>query len=60
MEQEATDLRRENGWLKEIIVMKSGSRARGGEFLEGASQPPSSQDSQGDEEESEEGGGVED
>ena len=50
MEQEATDLRRENGWLKEIIVLKSGSRARGGDSMAGPSQPPSSQDSQGDEE----------
>jgi hypothetical protein len=52
LEQEATDLRRENGWLKEIIVMKSGNRAGGSEFLAGPSQPPSSQD---DDEESEEG-----
>lgn len=59
MEQEATDLRRENGWLKEIIVLKSGSRARGGDFLEGPSQPPGSQDTQGDDEESDEGGTVE-
>ena len=54
MEQEAADLRRENGWLKEIVVLKSGT-ARGGNFLAGQSQPRSSQDTQGDEEESEEG-----
>jgi len=59
LEQEASDLRRENGWLKEIVVLKSG-RARGGDFLAGPSQPPSSQDTQGDDEESEEGGSVED
>ena len=57
MEQEAADLRKENGWLKEIVVLKS-SRARGGDFLAGPSQLPSSQDTQGDEEESEEGGSV--
>jgi hypothetical protein len=59
LEQEATDLRRENGWLKEIIVLKSGA-ARGGDFLAGPSQPSSSRDTQGDEEESEEGGSVDD
>jgi len=59
LEQEASDLRRENGWLKEIIVLKSGT-ARGGDFQAGPSQPPSSQDTQGDEEESDEGGSVED
>lgn len=52
LEQEAADLRRENGWLKEIVVLKSG-RGRGGEFVAGPSQPPSSQDTH-DEEESEE------
>jgi hypothetical protein len=57
LEQEAADLRRENGWLKEIVVLKSGM-ARGGDFLAGPSQPPSSQDTQGDEE-SGEGGSVE-
>jgi len=60
LEQEASDLRRENGWLKEIIVLKSGSRASGGDSLAGPSQPPGSQDTQGDEEESEEAGSVED
>ncbi len=57
MEQEAADLRRENGWLKEIIVLKSG-RARGG--LAGPSQAPSSHDSQGGGGESEEVGSEED
>ena len=59
MEQEAADLRRENGWLKEIVVLKSGT-ARGSDFLAGPSQPPSSQETQGDEEESDEEGSVED
>ena len=58
LEQEAADLRRENGWLKEIVVLKSASRARGGDFLAGPSQPPSSHDTQGDDEESDEGGSV--
>jgi hypothetical protein len=59
LEEEAADLRRENGWLKEIVVLKS-STARGDDFLAGPSQPRSSQDPQGDEEESDEGGSVED
>ena len=50
LEQEAADLRRENGWLKEIVVLKSGV-TRGG--LAGPSQPPGSE---GDEGDSEEGG----
>jgi basic region leucine zipper protein len=55
LEQEAADLRRENGWLKEIVVLKSGGD------LAGSSQPASSQDTRGDAgEESEEGGSVED
>lgn len=49
LEQEAADLRRENGWLKEIIVLKS-STAREGDFLAGPSQPLSSQDEEGNEE----------
>jgi hypothetical protein len=56
LEQEAADLRRENGWLKEIIVLKS-STATGGNALAG---PSGSRDTQGDEEESDEGGSVED
>jgi len=51
LEQEAADLRRENGWLKEIVVLKSGV-SRGG--LAGPSQPPSSEGDEG--EDSEEGG----
>ena len=54
MEQEAADLRRENGWLKEIIVLKS-TTARGGNSLAG---PSRSQDTQDDEGESDEGGSV--
>lgn len=50
LEQEAADLRRENGWLKEIVVLKSGV-ARGGD-LAGPSQPPSSE---GDDEDGDEG-----
>lgn len=50
LEQEAADLKRENGWLKEIVMLKSG-RARGSEFLAGPSQPPSSQESGDDEDE---------
>jgi len=58
LEQEAADLKRENGWLKEIVVLKSG-RARGGD-LAGSSRPSSSQDTRGDGgEESEESGSVE-
>jgi Basic region leucine zipper len=53
LEQEAADLRRENGWLKEIVVLKSGM-TRG---LTGPSQPGSSRDTQG--EDSEEGGSAE-
>lgn len=52
LEQEAADLRRENGWLKEIVVLKSGV-TRGGS-LAGPSQPPSSEGDEG--EDSEEGG----
>jgi hypothetical protein len=52
LEQEAADLRRENGWLKEIVVLKSGM-TRG---LAGPSQPGSSRDTQRDgAEDSEEG-----
>ena len=47
LEQEATDLKRENGWLKEIVMLKSGS-ARGGDLLSGLSQAPSSQGPQED------------
>jgi hypothetical protein len=60
LEQEAADLRRENGWLKEIVMLKSG-RARGGDLLSGLSQAPSSQGPRedGDEDEdSEEGGST--
>jgi hypothetical protein len=56
LEQEASDLRRENGWLKEIVVLKS-STATGGYSQAG---PSGSQDTQGDEGESDEGGSVED
>jgi len=55
LEQEAADLRRENGWLKEIVVLKSG-RARGGDFLAG----PSSSQNARNEDESEEEGSVKD
>jgi hypothetical protein len=47
LEQEASDLRRENTLLKEIVVLKS-SRARGGDPQAG---PSSLQDSQQDAEE---------
>jgi hypothetical protein len=58
LEQEAADLRRENGWLKEIVMLKSG-RARGGDLLSGISQAPSSQGPQEDgDEDSEEGGNT--
>jgi len=56
LEQEAADLRRENGWLKDIVMLKSG-RARGSELLAGSSQPPSSQDSGDDGDEDSEGRG---
>jgi len=56
LEQEAADLKRENVWLKDIVMLKSG-RGRGGDA--GPSQRPSSrgseQDGDGDEG-SEEGG----
>ncbi|KAI0274866.1 hypothetical protein BC834DRAFT_815326 [Gloeopeniophorella convolvens] len=49
LEQEAADLRRENGWLKEIVMLKS-SRAAGGDLqpVAGPSQPPGARDSQKD------------
>ena len=47
LEQEAADLRRENGWLKEIVMLKSGT-VRGGASLAGPSQRPSSRNSEGD------------
>ena len=47
LEQEASDLRRENGWLKEIVMLKTG-KARGGDLLAGPSQPFSSPDPQED------------
>lgn len=56
LEQEAADLKRENGWLKEIVMLKSG-RVRGSELLAGPSQPPGSQDSEGDGDEDSEGRG---
>ena len=56
LEQEAADLQRENGWLKEIVILKSG-RARGSELLAGPSQPPSSQGSEDDGNEDSEGRG---
>ena len=40
LEQEAADLRRENGWLKEIVMLKS-RRISGCEPLAGPSSPPS-------------------
>ncbi|KAI0304671.1 hypothetical protein BC826DRAFT_1100475 [Russula brevipes] len=56
LEQEAADLRRENGWLKEIVMLKSGT-VRGGDSLAGPSQRPSSRDPEGD---GDEGSGEED
>ena len=56
LELEAADLRRENGWLKDIVMLKSG-RARGSELLAGSSQPPSSQDSEDGGDEDSEGRG---
>jgi hypothetical protein len=58
LEQEAADLRRENGWLKDIVMLKSGT-ARGGDSLTGLSQRPSSRNSErdGDDEGSEEDAG---
>ncbi|KAH9004226.1 hypothetical protein EDB86DRAFT_3072570 [Lactarius hatsudake] len=44
LEQEAADLRRENGWLKEIVMLKS-TRVRGGEPVAGPSQPSGSRNS---------------
>lgn len=44
LEQEAADLRRENGWLKEIVMLKS-SRASGGDALAGPSRPSGSRHS---------------
>ena len=52
LEQEAEDLRRENGWLKEIVMLKTG-KARGGDLLAGPSQPFSSPDPQEDVDEDE-------
>lgn len=52
LEQEAADLRRENGWLKEIVMLKTG-KARGGDLLAGPSQPFSSLDPQEDVDEDE-------
>ena len=58
LEQEAADLRRENGWLKEIVMLKSG-RGRGGKLLSGVPQAPSCQGSQEDrDEDSEERGSI--
>jgi hypothetical protein len=57
LEQEATDLRRENGWLKEIVMLKSG-RARGGDLLSGISQALSSGSQEDGDEDSEEGGST--
>jgi hypothetical protein len=56
LEQEAADLKRENGWLKDIVMLKSG-RARGSELLAGSSQPPSSQESGDDGDEDSEAAG---
>lgn len=42
LEQEAADLRKENGWLKEIVMLKSTSR---GGPLTGPSQPSGSRNS---------------
>jgi len=44
LEQEAAELRRENGWLKEIVMLKS-SRVRGGDPVAGPSQPSGSRNS---------------
>jgi hypothetical protein len=41
LEQEASDLRRENSWLKEIVVLKS-NRVRGGDPQAGPSRPQGS------------------
>jgi hypothetical protein len=58
LEQEAADLRRENGWLKEIVVLKSG-KARGGDLLSGLPQGSSSQGSREDgDDSSEETGSI--
>ncbi|KAH9968749.1 hypothetical protein BC827DRAFT_1121583 [Russula dissimulans] len=55
LEQEAADLKRENVWLKDIVMLKSGSgRGRGGDA--GPSQRPSSRGSEDGDESSEEGG----
>ena len=60
LEQEAADLRRENGWLKEIVMLKSG-RASGGGTLAGPSRPSGSRNSKDNAEEEQstgdEGGG---
>lgn len=59
LEQEAADLRRENGWLKEIVMLKSG-RVSGG-TLAGPSRPSGSRNSKDSAEEEQstgdEGGG---
>jgi hypothetical protein len=58
LEQEAADLKRENGWLKEIVVLKSG---RGSGLVAGPSQPSGSQNTQRYEgEDGEEDGSEED
>ena len=50
LEQEAADLRRENGWLKEIVMLKSG-RVSGGDAPAGPSRPSGSRKSRDDAEE---------
>jgi len=59
LEQEAADLRRENGWLKEIVTLKSGSgRGRGGDA--GPSHRSSSRGSEKEGDEGSEEGGRKD
>ncbi|KAI9462343.1 hypothetical protein BJY52DRAFT_1116212, partial [Lactarius psammicola] len=50
LEQEAAGLRRENGWLKEIVMLKS-SRVRGGDTVAGPSHPSGSRNSKDEDEE---------
>ena len=50
LEQEAADLRRENGWLKEIVMLKSG-RVSGCDTPGGPSRPSGSRKYKDDAEE---------
>ena len=54
LEQEAAGLRRENGWLKEIVMLKS-SKTTGGDPLAGPSRPSGSRNSQNSKDKAEEG-----